>query len=367
MTPIADSPESIRSRGAALALGEIENLANEMSGLMRMGIPLAAGLRELAPSMRGNLRGFAAKLAKKLESGQDLSAALHEERQRLPVFFRAVVDAGIRSGDPSIALKSIAETARRIDEHRRVEFHALTYPLIVGLTAIGLTILSLFTILPWQIELYTAEAAALPWPLVWTRALMTGMLTYWWAILLGLATILLLVWLRPLSWRGSKISSNWLGVGHLPTLRNIVTCSRWSMMLEVLLLLLKRQVPLDESISLAASVALPNAAQKRIETLTQRMRAGQRLAQEDLITAGFPRAVASALGTSRKTAAFLQVLSQLEKEYRWRAHDLRRQFNGPWVNSISIAAAGAFVIAYIVVVIFPIAKIYYDIVNNQIN
>src|SRR5689334_3801691 len=126
MTQLSDSREDIRSRGAALALGEIECLANELAGLMRMGVPLASGLRELAPAMKGNLRGFVNKLVKRLDSGQDLSVALHEERGRLPGFFRAVVDAGIRSGDPSIALKSLAGTARRIDEHRRIELHALT-------------------------------------------------------------------------------------------------------------------------------------------------------------------------------------------------------------------------------------------------
>lgn len=367
MTRPAVSPDAIRARGAALALSEIERLANEMSALMRMGIPLSAGLRELAPSMSGNLSSFVSKLAKKLEAGQDLSAALHEERGRLPIFFRAVVDAGIRSGDPAIALKSIAETARRIDEHRRVEFHAFVYPLIVGLATIGLIAISLYIVLPWHINLYVAESAPLPWPLAWSKALMTGLSTYWWSAPLLLGTLFLVIWLRPVSWRAAKANTTWLGIGRLPTLRNIVTCSRWSTMLEVLVLLLKRQVPLDESLSLAASVALPASMQNQIRALVERQRSGQRLSEIDYRSAGFPRAIASGLGSPRSAAALIQVLGQLETEYRWRAHDLRRLFHGPWINSWTIAVAGLFVLAYIVVIILPIVQVYYDVVNNNIN
>lgn len=367
MTRPAVSPDAIRARGAALALSEIECLANEMSALMRMGIPLSAGLRELAPTMSGNLSSFVNKLAKRLEAGQDLSAALHEERGRLPIFFKAVIDAGIRSGDPAIALKSIAETARRIDEHRRVEFHAFVYPLVVGLATTGLIAVSLFFVLPWHINLYVAEAAPLPWPLAWSKALMVGLSKYWWAVPLVLGVWFLMLWMRPASWRVAKSNTTWLGIGRLPTLRNIVTCSRWSTMLEVLVQLLKRQVPFDEALSLAGNVALPASMQNRIAALLERQRSGERLTELDYKSAGFPRAIASGLGSPRSAAALIQVLGQLETEYRWRADDLRRLFNGPWINSWTIALAGLCVLAYIVVIILPIVQVYYDVVNNNIN
>ncbi len=363
----SNSSDAIRSRGAILALGEIECLANEMSALMKMGVPLASGLRELAPGMRGNLSSFTAKLARTLESGKDLSAALHEERARLPHFFKAVVDAGIRSGDPAVALKSIAETARRIDEHRRVEFHAFFYPMLVGIVALSLICLSLLRILPWHISLYTSEGAPIPWPLTWANVLADGLRALGWTLPLMIIAIVVLFWLRPIAWRATRTSGNWLGVGAFPTQRNIVACGRWSSMLEVLGLLLKRQVPLHESLTLAASVALPQSHQAKIEQLAQRLRAGQRLAETDLVAAGFPRAIASGLGTPRKTEAMKQVLRQLETEYRWRAHDLRRRFNGPWLNTITICIAGAFVLAYLVIAILPVVQVYFDVVNNNIN
>lgn len=361
------TPEVVRTQGAVLALGEIECLANELSSLMRMGIPLASGLRELAPGMRGNLSAFAAKLAQSLESGMDLSRALHEERARLPLFFKAVVDAGIRSGDPAIALKSIAETARRIDEHRRVEFHAFIYPIAVGVISVRLISFSLLRILPWHISLYTTEGTPLPWSLVWANSLATGLKSFGWAIPIVLFFMLALYWLRPISWRASRTSGNWLGIGATPSQRNIIACGRWSSMLEVLVLLLKRQVPLHESLELAASVALPRSSQAKVESLSQRLQAGQQLAEADFISADFPRAVASALGTPRKAEALIQVLRQLESEYRWRAHELRRRFNGPWLNTITIGVAGAFVLAYIVIAILPVVQVYYDVVNNNIN
>jgi type II secretory pathway component PulF len=365
MSIASDPPnDAVRSRGAALALGEIECLANEMAALMKMGIPLAAGLRELAPSMRGSLRKFVKKLASKIESGKDLSAALHEERERLPGFFRAVVDAGIRGGDPAIALKSIAETARRIDEHRRLEFHSLLYPLIVGLVATALICAFLSRILPAHIRLY--EARPLPDALAWANSLAEFVPSYWFVPPLVLLIAWLAILFRPVSWKGASSNSSWLGVGSIPTQGNIVAASRWSTMLEVLTLLLTRRTPLDESLRLAASVALPARNRLQVDDVAQRLRNGERLTEADYLAAGLPRAIASAIAAPRRADALIQVLRQLETEYRWRAHDLRRRFNGPWIGTITVAIAGAFVLGYVILVILPIVQVYFDVVNNRI-
>lgn len=365
MSLVPDSTRhSTRSRGAALALVEIECLANEMAALMRMGVPLGAGLREIAPSMRGGLRHFVKSLAGKIESGKDLSAALHEERQRLPAFFRAVVDAGIRGGDPAIALKSIAEMARRIEEHRRLEMHALLYPLLIGLAATGLIYLSILYILPTQVELYSSDTV--PWPLVWAQSASTFMRTYWWAIPLGLILAWLAIWMRPVDWKSTSNRSSWLGVGTIPIQRNILMASRWSMMLEVLTLLLSRRMPLDESLRLAAAVALSHRGCANVDAAAMRLRNGERLTESDYLGVGFPRAIASALATPRPPGAFLQALSQLENEYRWRVADLRRRFNGPWLTVFSVSIAGLFVLIYVIVVVLPLAQVYFDVVNSRV-
>jgi type II secretory pathway component PulF len=177
-----------------------------------------------------------------------------------------------------------------------------------------------------------------------------------------------LIWsFRPITWRSAKASGSWLGVGKWPTQRNIIACSRWSTLLEVLVLLLKRRIPLDESLGLAASVALPAARQAVIEPLLDRCRAGQRLTEQDLVDAGFPRAIATGLATPRRPEATIQVLRQLETEYRWHSSDLRRRFNGPWLTTIAALLAGVFVMAYVVLVILPVVQVYFDVVNNHIN
>jgi type II secretory pathway component PulF len=359
------SQEELKSAGATLALQEVERLANELASLMRTGIPLHAGLRELAPSMSGRLPQFARRLAARLESGVDLAGALREERERLPGFFLAVVDAGIRSGDPGIALKSIADTARRVDELRRVEFHSLVYPLLIGFVALGLGCFSLYYLLPPLWEMYM-ELETAPWLLVQAKVISDSL-----AIWGPMAAVLLVAgwcwtWMRPIPWRAIRGNRNWFGVGKLPTRRNLMTSARWATMLEVLQLLLNRQVPLHESLQLAAAVALPSSAQSAIDSLAQKAKSGEMLRAEDYVAAGFPRAIAIGLATPRRSTALLQTLGQLEHEYRWIDEQLRRRFLGPWINLITVGLAALFVLLYLAAVIGPAAQVFYDVVNNRI-
>ena len=89
-------------------------------------------------------------------------------------------------------------------------------------------------------------------------------------------------------------------------------------MLAVLVLLLRRQVPFDESLTLAASIALQKSQRESVERLAERHRAGQPQSELDYLQCGFPRAIASGLGIPRKAQALIQVLTQLEAEYRWQ-------------------------------------------------
>src|SRR3954453_21823105 len=95
-----------------LSLDHLVALNDEIAALVRTGLPLERGLRLAGGGLPGRLRGTMTVLADGMSRGASLPAALEAERERLPRIYRAVVEAGLRSGRLSGALEGLAGFVR---------------------------------------------------------------------------------------------------------------------------------------------------------------------------------------------------------------------------------------------------------------
>jgi type II secretory pathway component PulF len=122
----------------SLSLDQFIALNEEMAALTRAGVPLHRGLLDLGRDLPGGLGAMASKIGRRLEQGEPLEAIIADESHRFPPLYRAVMLAGIRSGNLAAALEGLAATARRAAEMRRMVAVAMLYPVFVLLTAIVL-------------------------------------------------------------------------------------------------------------------------------------------------------------------------------------------------------------------------------------
>ena len=81
--------------------------------------------------LRGRLGRIATALSQRLDRGESLPEALEGEEQSIPPLYRAVVEAGARSGRLPIALEGLAKYVRGYSEARAAIGLALWYPLLV--------------------------------------------------------------------------------------------------------------------------------------------------------------------------------------------------------------------------------------------
>lgn len=101
-------------------------LNREMAALVRAGVPLEEGLRRAAAG--GDLPE---RLSQRMQSGATLPAALAAEGDRVPAVYRAVVEAGLRSGRLPEALESVAALTESLQDLRRRVRTSLIYPAFV--------------------------------------------------------------------------------------------------------------------------------------------------------------------------------------------------------------------------------------------
>ncbi|MHC4405825.1 MAG: type II secretion system F family protein [Planctomycetota bacterium] len=243
------------SGGAAITLEQLIALNDEMAALMRAGVPLELGLARLGEDMPGRLGKISKSLSERMQEGRSLSEALDEEAVDFPPVYRAVVEAGLKAGRLPAALESVATSARRLAETRRLVAVSFAYPLLVVLLVWGLFLLFVVKIAPQMLQ-------ALEGAEVQGRALLTAMKSWgdtaiYWGPLLPLVVVGLAAvwWFR--SRRSTLVESRTsaLLLGWVPGLGGALKSIGRAKFSEVLALLVESGVPLHQAVVLAAEAA----------------------------------------------------------------------------------------------------------------
>lgn len=292
-----------------VTLDQLIALNEEIAALVQVGVPLEQGLRHLAAEMPGRAGKVAALLADRLQRGEPLPQVLAQHPAVFPPVYRAMVDAGLRSGRLAGALEAVTGAARRLAETRRMVARGFLYPLIVFLVAWTLFVVFTVVMAPVFLEIVTeaqergadvGTAQGLPAGIGgWRQAVAVGASSGLLRIAGGLlpclvgwrdsaavwgtavpAVVLLLAglwWFR--SGRASLMESRRVDVflGWLPWTGRMLRTFRTATLADLLAMLLEHSVPLDQALELAAaSVGEPRMVRAAGE-MAQAIRRGEPL------------------------------------------------------------------------------------------
>ena len=147
----ADSPDHAREilEEMRLSIGSIEKTGarkprtpigrsefalfnQQLAGIVRAGIPLERGLRELAVDAGSrSMRKLINAVADELEAGVSLEDALARRQKLFPPLYHHIVTAGVRSGRLSEMLLSLNRHLEISEQTRRIVVEAVAYPATV--------------------------------------------------------------------------------------------------------------------------------------------------------------------------------------------------------------------------------------------
>jgi general secretion pathway protein F len=122
----------------AVTLDDLDALNREIAALVGSGLPLDAGLQQIAADFRGSVGGIAQRLARSVSSGKSLVEALEAEGDAIPPVYHAVVAAGLKTGRLPAALEAYAEAAAHVAALRRIAGQTAIYPLLVMALAVAM-------------------------------------------------------------------------------------------------------------------------------------------------------------------------------------------------------------------------------------
>jgi general secretion pathway protein F len=277
-------------------------------------VPLEIGLAGWGRDLPGELGRTASRLGEAVSRGQSLSESLAAQGNRIPPVYAALVNAGLRSGRLPAALESLTATARNLAEVRGAIGLAMLYPLILVLMAYGLFILLATATISAVLRLYEA-----PPPRLWSTIADVGQYAVSWT---GLIPPLMLILAAAIWWYQTRraividtgSAGRWLRV--VPVAGRIVERARSAALAEILGLLVEHEVPLHDSIVLAAGCTADRALIKSADKAAEFLKLGGTLQNDTPCLEGFPPLVAWLISAGGREQAFTALARHVAQSYR---------------------------------------------------
>ncbi|OYU36056.1 type II secretion system F family protein [Novosphingobium sp. PASSN1] len=136
-------------RGGKTPARLITNVFAELGVLLQAGLPLDRALAIAVENVeQPPLRARLADVLAAVREGKPLSAALSAHSDLFPGLAPAMTEAGEANGKLGEALARLAQMLEQADEQRRQIGSAMTYPIALGVIALGVILLMLLFVVP---------------------------------------------------------------------------------------------------------------------------------------------------------------------------------------------------------------------------
>lgn len=306
------------SSSNSITLEQFIAFNQEMIALTRAGIPLELGLRRASLELQGSLRQMVDELASQLEQGVPLTEALSRLRHPPPPAYQSLVQAGIRSGNLSLALENVTAFANSTLELRRQLTLTFLYPLIVLVMAYSLFVAVTIGLTPGLAAAFRSFGADDLQVLTWMEKF--GASIWIWGPIFPACLLVLIFW-----WWYSGRRSRWLGGGGplmlIPGMNNLVKWGQLSSFSELFATLLAHQVPLDEAFFLSAHAAGTRGLRHDARRFAIATQQGASFAESIRGLSSIPPYLKWTLSSSSSPEGLVKSLRQVSRFYRQRAKE----------------------------------------------
>lgn len=351
-----------------LSLDDLAALNDEIVALVRAGLPLEPGLTGARRDLRGRLGRVVGRLSDRMRAGASLPEALDAERDAIPPVYRAVVEAGLRSGRPAVALEGLADYVRRYQETRRVLGLALLYPLIVLLLAYILFVGFVVFAAPRFVEAFESLRVPGRAGVAWLSRV-GDWAPVWAPVLPIVLAAVALAWVAS-GRSGGFASSGWFApLRWAPWIGGMLAQARTANVADLLALLLEGGVPLPDAVELAADATGDSALRRDAREVAALIRSGETaanameakwtgvLATERLRFGSFPPLLRFLMGVGERRGAIVPALRHAAEVYRRRAVE-RAEWIRTFLPTLLVLAVGiATVLLYALTLFIPFTSL----------
>lgn len=162
----------------------------QFSTLLRAGVTIVESIRILSLQVESKpFQKILVAVGDDLRGGGSLSDALMKHPKAFEPLVINMVKAGEMSGTVDDSLDRLAEHYEKAHMTKQKVISAMSYPIVVGIVAIGVVIFLLTFVVPMFVDLFASVGGELPWLTQFVLKASDFMVSYWYIFILLVAAI----------------------------------------------------------------------------------------------------------------------------------------------------------------------------------
>ena len=296
------------------AMKELANFANQLANLLRAGMPLTAALNSMTyVGSKGIPTDVSRQLKQDVVEGKSLSEAM----SRQPVIFSNMFINMVRSGEQSGALvevlKRLAAHYERFAEVQSKFKSSMVYPTVVVIVGLAVIFFFMTVMMPKFTEIFKSMNAPLPPSTKFLMDSSTFFKHYWWAVLIGIFTVIMLFRRYIQSVRGRLAWDRWKM--NAPVIGNAVRMNLFAQFSRTLSTLMQNGVPVLVALKITELVIDNVILQKAIADTREAVTDGKTIAQPLARSGVFPQLMIDMVKIGEETGDIPNSLQSLAETY----------------------------------------------------
>lgn len=346
-----------------LSTDQLVALNDEVEALVRAGVPLERGLSAASAGNRGRLGQAMRDLGRRLEAGERLPEAMARSSPKMPEVYRAIIEAGLRSGRLADALQGMTRVGQARVEARRTIALACFYPFLVLVLAYGLFLFFLIEVFPRFLAASGALRIDEPRFVVGLERL-GHTVNYWGPVVPLLLVGLIVAWGR--SGRSQTLDGSKglvRPVARFPWVGRMVANYRAANFADLLAHLVDHDVPLDESVRLAGGASGDAPFRQSAARFADAIAAGALTANSPNTSGEFPPLVAWMLGAGHRQGTLPNGLRHLARAYRKKADRQAEAFRIILPGLLIVVIGTVAVLSYGLLLFLPLRNLWDGLAN----
>jgi len=178
--------------GGKVKKSDLSFSLTQLATYIKAGIPLIDSMRILArQTSKPQLRRIYDRVVYELVVGCSFSMALERQGDAFPRLLINMVKTSEMTGDLAGTLDEMADYYTETEKARKQMLSALIYPSVILTVAVGAVVFIVMFVVPQFVDMFASNNAELPWITVFVIKMSDFLAGYWWALALGILTVLL--------------------------------------------------------------------------------------------------------------------------------------------------------------------------------
>ncbi|HEX7188651.1 MAG TPA: type II secretion system F family protein [Actinomycetes bacterium] len=281
---------------------DLMHLSRQLAAFLRAGIPILDGLALLArDTSNATLRRTLDDVAERLRQGSPLGEAFDHHPKVFPEAYRSMVRSAELTGNLDVVLERLTVYVEREVEARRKIRSAMSYPMVVVVLSVAVSLLLVTFVLPKFRVFFASFDQELPLPTRMLLGISDAFQHWWWAFLVAAVLAGLGSWRFLRSPRGRLTRDR--VVLRLPVLGKALQYSVVERFARVFSAMLQAGVPLGEAMDVAAGATNNGPAKIALATARGRMLSGEGISEPLADTGIFPAAAVQMIRVGEDTGS----------------------------------------------------------------